>query len=101
MKCSPILVFPCVALFGLCCLPRLLADDSASSAWRPLFDGKTLNGWEILEDQGKFFVEDGAVVGETVRGGGSSYLCTNEAFSNFVLEVDFKVDEGSNSGVQI
>ncbi len=79
----------------------LLADDSNATNWRLLFDGKTLAGWEILEDQGKFFVEDGAIVGETTSGTKSSYLCTRESFDNFILEVDFKVDEGLNSGVQI
>lgn len=87
-----------VALFSS---DRLLAEGPSHPKWRNLFDGKTLSGWEIVEDEGKFFVEDGAIVGETASGSGSSYLCTKESFDNFVLEVEFKVDEGLNSGIQI
>ena len=79
----------------------LWASDSNQGNWRPLFDGKSLAGWEIVEDAGRFFVEDGAIVGETAAGVKSSYLCTKESFDNFVLEVEFSVDEGLNSGVQI
>ena len=67
----------------------------------PLFDGKTLEGWEVLEDKGNFFVEDGEIVGETAAGVKGSYLCTKESYDNFALELEFKVDEGLNSGVQI
>jgi hypothetical protein len=77
------------------------ADQSAGAEWEPLFDGKTLDGWEVLEGEGKFFVEDGAIVGETTAGVKGSYLCTEESYDNFVLELEFKIDEGLNSGVHI
>ena len=73
----------------------------ADAQWKPLFDGKTLQGWEVLEDEGKFFVEDGAIVGETTPQIKGSYLCTKETYDNFILELEFKIDEGINSGVQI
>ncbi|MFW6114260.1 MAG: 3-keto-disaccharide hydrolase [bacterium] len=79
----------------------LPAGGPQQTEWQPLFDGKTLSGWEVLEDEGKFFVTDGSLVGETAPGVKSSYLCTKESFDDFILEVDFKVDEGLNSGVQI
>lgn len=85
----------------LCVSNGLSAADSEGGKWRPLFDGTTLDGWEVMEDEGKFFVEDGAIVGETAPGVKSSYLCTKESFDDFVLEVEFKVDPGLNSGVQI
>lgn len=77
------------------------AAEPDSADWVTLFDGKTLEGWEVLEDKGNFFVEDGEIVGETAAGAKGSYLCTKETYDNFVLELDFKVDEGLNSGVQI
>lgn len=80
---------------------RLVAGDADPEKWQPLFDGSTLAGWEVLEDEGKFFVEDGAIVGQTAPGVKSSYLCTKETFDNFILELEFQVDEGMNSGVQI
>ena len=65
-------------IFVLVSANLLSADDSASTKWRSLFDGKTLDGWGIVEEEGKFFVEDGAIVGETAAGVKSSYLCTTE-----------------------
>lgn len=77
------------------------SNTAQSSQWVPLFDGETLAGWEILEGQGRFFVEDGMLVGETSRGTKTSYLCTKEDYDNFILELEFKIDDGLNSGVQI
>jgi len=69
--------------------------------WTPLFDGKTLTGWEQLNGSAIYKVEDGAIVGLTVRGSPNSFLCTKKVYSDFILELDFKVDPKLNSGVQI
>lgn len=77
-----------------------LVIEVAASETVKLFDGKTLDGW-FKHGGGKFYVEDGAIVGETVVGLPNSFLATERTFRNFVLEVDFKVDPALNSGVQI
>jgi len=69
--------------------------------WRDLFDGKTLNGWQQLNGTAKYEVRDGMIVGTTVPGSPNSFLCTKKDYGDFILELDFKVDEGLNSGVQI
>ncbi|WP_310590030.1 3-keto-disaccharide hydrolase [Dyadobacter chenwenxiniae] len=69
-----------------------------------LFDGKTFNGWE--GDTTKTWkIQDGAIVGgslvETVPH--NSFLCTRKTYSNFILNVKFKLTghEGFiNTGVQ-
>ncbi len=76
-------------------------EEPESTDWQPLFDGETLDGWEMLEGKGNFFVKDGEIVGETEAGVKGSYLCTMETYNNFILELEFNVDEGLNSGVQI
>lgn len=92
----------CLASVLLVCVSRgMSAEQTDPADWEPLFDGKTLDGWEVLEGEGKFFVDDGAIVGESTAGVKGSYLCTKEIFDNFVLELEFKIDEGLNSGVQI
>ena len=97
----------CLAAVLLVCVSRGMSAEQLDSAkydsakWKPLFDGKTLNGWEVLEGEGKFFVEAGAIVGESIAGVKGSYLCAKETYGNFVLELEFKIDEGLNSGVQI
>jgi len=77
------------------------AASTEAGGWQSLFDGKTLNGWVQRGGKAQYRVEDGAIVGRSVKGTPNSFLCTEEMFSDFVLELDFKVDPGLNSGVQI
>lgn len=72
-----------------------------SAPWQPLFDGRSLDGWTQCNGTARFEVENGAIVGTTVVGSPNSFLCTRNEYGDFLLELDFKVDEGLNSGVQI
>jgi quinoprotein glucose dehydrogenase len=71
------------------------------TGWIDLFDGKTLNGWVHLNGSHRYTVEDGAIVGRTVPGSRNSFLCTQQEFSDFELELDVMVDSVTNSGIQI
>lgn len=68
---------------------------------QPLFDGRTLGGWEgNLEF---FRVEDGAIVGGTLekRIPRNEFLCTRDEYGDFELRLKFKVlGAGANAGVQ-
>jgi hypothetical protein len=66
-----------------------------------LFDGKSLTGWVQRGGEALYSVEDGVIVGSTVPNTPNSFLCTDRDYCDFVLELDFKVDEKLNSGVQI
>lgn len=77
------------------------AGVGAEPAWKSLFDGETLTGWEQKNGSAVYTVEDGAIVGTTVPGSPNSFLCTTQDYGDFVLELEFKVDEALNSGVQI
>ncbi len=68
--------------------------------WTKLFNGKNLNGWNQKNGQAKYTVENGEIVGETVAGTPNSFLCTNEEYGDFILELDLKVDANMNSGIQ-
>lgn len=89
----------------LCTLALLLAGCAGSGAgqdgWVPLFDGETLNGWEGNAEY--FRVEDGSIVGGTDAAPipRNEFLCTEEDYGDFELELGFFLDEGVNSGVQI
>ena len=48
-----------------------------------------------------YAVEDGAIVGRSVPNTANSFLCTARPYTNFVLELEFKVATNLNSGVQI
>ncbi len=68
--------------------------------WIPLFDGKTLKGWKQLGGQAKYEVKNGEIVGTTVANTPNSFLCTEKEYGDFILELDLKVAEGMNSGIQ-
>ena len=79
------------------CLQEQVSQDNRVD----LFDGKTLNGWVQRGGQAKYSVAGGMIVGETVLNTPNSFLCTEKDYGDFILEVDFIVDEQLNSGIQI
>ncbi|HIZ90565.1 MAG TPA: DUF1080 domain-containing protein [Candidatus Bacteroides merdavium] len=80
-----------------------LACVSCVSAqnWEPLFNGKNLKGWKKLNGKAEFKVEDGTIVGISKMGTPNTFLATKDIYGDFILEFDFKIDEGLNSGVQL
>lgn len=74
----------------------LVAEDGFTT----LFDGKTLAGWEQHSGTAEYRVQDGTIIGKTVPNTGNSFLCTAKKYSDFILEVEFKVDSSMNSGIQ-
>jgi len=70
-------------------------------AWRSLFDGKTLEGWEKHGGKAEYQVKDGAIVGNSVPNTSNTFLCTKDVFADFELEFEVDVDRGLNSGVQV
>ncbi len=92
--------------FVLTCLATLplaagLAHAAGDTEWQSLFDGKTLNGWRVVNGSAKYEVIDGAIVGTTTAGSPNSFLATDRTFGDFVLEFEAKQTVGpTNSGVQ-
>jgi len=79
--------------------PNTLTPAEQQEGYRLLFDGKTLDGWE--GGPGLWAVEDGVIVGSTVGHSiqNNSFLISRETFSDFVLQVDIRL-ENHNSGIQ-
>lgn len=77
-----------------------LGAQPGLSDWKPLFDGKTLDGWVQRGGKADYRVEDGVIVGTTAPKTPNSFLCTDRDYSDFILEFDVKVDPRLNSGVQ-
>ncbi len=73
---------------------------SQVESWTPLFDGLSLKGWKQLNGKAKYSVESGEIVGTTVANTTNSFLCTEQDYGDFILEVDLKVDDAMNSGIQ-
>lgn len=91
------------ALHAVVCLTVLLALSTLAQAeegFTPLFDGKTLNGWQ--GDPSFWSVEDGTIVGssDAKKVPHNTFLSTTKSYKNFVLKVEFKL-RNHNSGVQV
>ena len=69
--------------------------------WEYLFNGHDLTGWTRAIGQAEFVAEDGVIIGTARRGTGGAFLRTDKEFDNFILEFEFKVTDGLNSGIQI
>lgn len=67
---------------------------AAEGEWTVLFDGKDVDAWQ---KNPKWEVKDGTLT----PGKKAGYLWTKEKFGDFVLEAEFKMDAGTNSGVFI
>lgn len=96
--------FPAIAILILLITvpwPVFAGAGQAEQGFKPLFDGKTLNGWVQRGGEAKYTVTDGIIVGTSVPDTPNSFLCTDRDYADFVLELEFKVDPILNSGVQI
>jgi hypothetical protein len=89
-------------------LKNTLTPEEESKGWKLLWDGKTSTGWKGAEID--FFPESGITLENGIihfhphkikkdpkRSGD---IVTIEKFSNFELELDFKVQKGGNSGIK-
>ncbi|MDH3582848.1 MAG: DUF1080 domain-containing protein, partial [Phycisphaerae bacterium] len=74
---------------------------AAAEQLTPIFDGKSLSGWEQKGGKARYRVEDGTIVGATVPNTPNSFLCTKKHYRDFILEYEFKCHAELNSGVQI
>ena len=72
---------------------------AAEGGFVPLFDGKTLDGWFIVNKQGPgFLVRNGSIVCPL---DGGQKLMTAKEYGNFVLRLAFKLEADSNNGIGI
>lgn len=81
--------------------------SARQDGWHDLFDGKTLNGWKVLNQdftdpkiKPDFYVENKMIICNTNSNKGGGYLITEKLYDNFILELDVKIDTTLNSGVQ-
>src|SRR5262245_14399080 len=81
--------------------PALPAEKPEEAGWVSLFNGKDLDGWVQRGGKAKYRAEDGQIVGSTVPNTANSFLCTKKDYRDFILELEFSVQPGLNSGVQV
>ncbi|MHB1034825.1 MAG: 3-keto-disaccharide hydrolase [Pirellulales bacterium] len=91
-------------LFTMLCLGFLAVSALAAEKAKPspLFDGKTLDGWE--GNLKVFRVEDGSIVGGGLKApvARNEFLTAKKEYGDFELRLKFKlVGAGANAGVQL
>lgn len=79
----------------------LTVMTAAAQKWETLFNGKNLKGWIQKNGQAEYKIEEGAIVGYTKMNTPNSFLCTKKNYGDFILEFEFKITDGLNSGVQL
>jgi hypothetical protein len=73
-------------------------DPGPSSDWRPIFDGRTLDGWDHV-GPGKFVVEDGVL---RTEGGMGLLWYSREKLGNCAIRVVYKTaSDRDNSGLYV
>lgn len=78
-----------------------LVVSAHAGEWRPLFNGSDLDGWKVVNGSAPYAVVDGAIVGTTATGTPNSFLAHEDAFGDFILELEVMQSGGpSNSGIQ-
>ncbi|MBM3795685.1 MAG: DUF1080 domain-containing protein [Acidobacteria bacterium] len=79
----------------------VLAAPAAERGFKAIFDGKTLNGWTLVDKDkpgNGYVVENGTIVCPS-NGGGN--LLTDKDYANFVLRFEFRMEPGGNNGIGI
>ncbi len=95
--------------FALLRVATAASPDPAPN-WRPLFDGRTLQGWHASaktghsaasqhRSGGRWVVEDGVIVGSQDIPGNGGILITDEAFADFEIALEMNNDFGPDSGL--
>lgn len=69
--------------------------------WVQLFNGKDFTGWNQKGGKAAYAIENGEIVGTSVWDTPNSFMCTDKLYGDFILELEVKVDNRLNSGIQI
>jgi len=82
-------------------LNNRLTEREKEEGWKLLWDGHTMNGWKnALSDQPPdegWTISDGIL---TVHPAENADVVTEDSFRNFIIELDFNITRGANSGIK-
>ena len=88
-------------------LNNTLTAWEKKNGWKLLWDGKTTGGWrgakiDHFPEKG-WRIDNGVLMVEKAQGeesGNGGDIITDKTFTNFILEVDFNITKGANSGIK-
>ncbi len=76
------------------------AFSQGKEEWENLFNGKDFKGWKQLNGKATYEIQQGEIVGTTVANEPNSFMATEKDYGDFILELEYKVPQGMNSGIQ-
>jgi len=85
------------AVLGLLALSSMAAaaeDNQPPAGFTALFNGKDMTGWKA-DPEGHWKADNGVMVYD----GKATNLASEKAFSDFILQIDWKIEKGGNSGI--
>jgi hypothetical protein len=85
---------PAVVFFALLC------SCAPKDKWVDLFNGKDLTGLQQLNGKAPYRVEEGMLIGTSVKGQPNSFMASDKDYGDFILEFEVLCDPSLNSGVQ-
>jgi hypothetical protein len=68
--------------------------------WHTLFNGKNLDGWKQVNGTAIYEAKNGVITGISVPESPNSFLATDKAYGDFILELELKLDAEMNYGIQ-
>ncbi len=74
--------------------------STGQEQWESLFNGKDLSGWKLINGSAIYLACGGEIVGFSRLNSPNSFLATEKVYGDFILELEYKIDPGLNSGVQ-
>ncbi len=88
-------------LFPLSLLLNCSETRKEEIPWESLFNGENLQGWHALGGKADYEARDKSIIGSTVHDTPNTFLVSDRVFSDFILELEVKVDPSMNSGIQV
>lgn len=86
------------ALFIAFVIVSTFAAARAADNWRPLWDGKTFDGWHVI-GKGEWKIIDGAIHGRHLKEEREfGHLVTDKTYRDFTVRLNYKAIKG-NSGL--
>ena len=89
-----------IFIAGMFMLQVAIAQDQRQG-WVQLFNGKNLNGWKKLNGDAEYKIEGNTITGYSKLKTPNTFLATEKNYGDFILELEVKVDNELNSGIQI
>lgn len=79
----------------------LSSCNEDKTPWEDLFTNNSLEGFNIKGGNATYQNENGTIIGTTAANTPNTFLCTDKEYSDFIFEIEYKVDATMNSGIQI